>query len=306
MIDPEISVIIVSYNSKKFICDCLKSLEKQITSRSYELLLIDSSTDGTNDLVSKTFPHVKVFHFSERKFPGDARNIGISIAKGKIIAFIDADCRAEGNWIEMIAKAHKTPHPVCGGAIANANPESYVGWAAYFTEFSHWMPGTPPKWLDDIPAANLTYKREIFDKYGSYREGTYCSDTDFHWRIGKERCRLRFEPFLLVAHHNIDKLRPFLSHEFYHGRDFGRVRIQGQKFSPLKRVIYMACGPFIALKIFSKVALDNMNNRTYLPHFIASLPLLVLGIVCWSMGEVVGYAGGYTARAATPTSAGII
>ena len=292
MIDPKISVIIASYNSKKFICDCLKSLEKQVTSRSYEILLIDSSTDGTDDLVSKTFPHVKVYHFSERKFPGDARNIGISIAKGRIIAFIDADCRAEGNWIEMIAEAHELPHPVCGGAIANANPDSYVGWAAYFTEFSHWMPGTPHKWLDDIPTANLTYKREVFDKYGYYLEGTYCSDTDFHWRIGRNGHRLRFVPSILVSHHNIDNLKHFLQHSFHHGQSFARVRIWGQNFSRWKRIIYVVCGLFIPLRIFFKVAFNNMKNRVYLFHFITSLPLLVLGIVCWSMGEVVGYAGG--------------
>src|SRR4030042_1375942 len=292
MIDPEISVIIAPYNSKKFICNCLKSLEKQDTSRSYELLVIDSSTDGTGDLVSKTFPHVKVYHFSERKFPGDARNIGISISKGRIIAFIDADCHAEGNWIEMIAEAHESLYPVCGGAIANANPDSYVGVAAYFTEFSRWMPGSPHKWLDDMPAANLTYKREVFDKYGNYREGTYCSDTDFHWRIGKEISCLRFEPSLLVAHYNIDKLRPFLSHEFYHGRDFGRVRIQGQNFSRWKRTVYVICAPLIPIRVFLKIAYNNLKNRIYFPWFIAALPLLVLGLICWSIGEVVSYVRG--------------
>jgi glycosyltransferase involved in cell wall biosynthesis len=290
--EPQLSIIIASFNAERTIGKCLRSLRNQKTNRLFEVIVVDSSTDGTGEFVEKAFPDVKAYRFPERKFPGDARNIGIALAKGKIIAFIDADCRAAGNWVEEIAKAHETPCLAIGGAIANDNPGSYVGWAAYFCEFSHWMPGTRSRWLDDIAGANMSYKKEVFDEYGGFIEGTYCSDTDFHWRIGKDGHRLRFEPSILVSHHNIDNLKRFLTHEFYHGRSFGRVRIQGQDFSRWKRIVYVVCAPLIPPKILSRVALNVARNRVYLPQFIAALPLLVTGIICWSMGEVVSYAGG--------------
>ena len=290
--NPQISVIIASYNSSKFINGCLESLEKQVTSKSFETIVVDSSTDGSGESVERTFPGVKLYRFPERKFAGDARNIGIALAEGKIIALIDADCRAEENWVEEIAKAHETPYLAIGGAIANANSRSYVGWAAYFCEFSHWMPGTRSRWLDDIAGANMSYKKEVFDEYGGFIEGTYCSDTDFHWRIGKDGHRLRFEPSILVSHCCIDDLRQFLTHEFHHGRSFGRVRIQGQNFSRWKRIVYVVCAPLIPLRILSKVALNVARNRVYLSQFMAALPLLVTGIICWSTGEVVSYAEG--------------
>jgi len=289
--NPQISIIIVSYNARKLIGDCLHSLVQQKTSRSFEIILVNSANDGTNKFVEQAFPNVHVHQFSERKFPGDARNIGISVAKGEIIAFIDADCRAEENWIEKIGKAHESIHPVVGGAIANAN-KSYVGWAAYFCEFSHWMPGTQPRWLDDIPTANLSYKKKLFAQYGNFIEGSYCSDTEFHWRLGRDGQRLRFEPSILISHYCIENLKPFLKHEFHHGRSFGRVRIKGQNFSRWKRALYVGSAPLIPLRIFGKVAFNNIRSRIYLPQFIAALPLLILGIIFWSMGEVVAYAGG--------------
>ena len=139
-----LSVIIASYNSRGTIGACLKSLESQASPESFEIILVDSSTDGTPEYVEQDFPVVKIIRFPERKFCGDARNIGITKANGEVVAFIDADCLAGPSWVEEILRAHDSSDLAIGGAIANGNPESYVGWAAYFTEFSKWMPGTRP------------------------------------------------------------------------------------------------------------------------------------------------------------------
>lgn len=289
---PQLSVIIASFNASRTIAACLESLENQKTDRSFEIIVVDSSTDGTAELVEKRFPNVRLYRFSERKFCGGARNFGISVARGEIIAFIDADCTADSNWVDEILKAHRSPHPAIGGAIANGDPGSFVSWAAYFCEFSQWMPGTRPRWLDDIAGANMSYKKEIFDKYGGFREGTYCSDTEFHWRIGQDGHRLRFVPSILISHYNIDNLEKFLKHEFHHGLCFAHVRIQGQNFSRWKRFVYVIFSPFIPLRIFLKVAFNSVKNRIYLRQFLKTLPLVVLGLIWWSMGEVAGYARG--------------
>ena len=164
---PELSVIIASYNSGKLIKDCLKSLENQKTDKDFEIIVVNSSTDGAAELIKGKFHKVNLFQFTERKYCGDARNFGISVAKGKIIAFIDADCIAHSNWINEILKAHQSSHLAIGGAIANGNPESYVGWAAYLCEFSQWMPDSHTKYLTDIAGANMSYKRKVFKQYGN-------------------------------------------------------------------------------------------------------------------------------------------
>jgi len=288
--EPDASVIIASYNSRETIVACLKSLEEQRTTGSFEIIVVDSSTDGTSELITKEFPEVKLYRYAQRKFPGDARNAGISVAKARIIAFIDADCVAEKNWIEQILRAHESPYSAIGGAIANADPKSFVGWAAYLVEFSQWMPETCVQWQDDIAAANMSYKKEIFDRCGGFIEGTYCSDTDLHWRLGRDGYRLRFVPSILISHKSINRLDRFLKHEFFHGRCFARVRVQGQGFSRCKRWFYVTLAPLIPLRLFLKIALNNMRNRIYFSEFLKSSPLVALGLICWSFGESVGYA----------------
>jgi glycosyltransferase involved in cell wall biosynthesis len=289
---PEISVIITSYNAKQTIEATFKSLEEQETSRRFEIILVDSSTDGTADLIAKKYPHVKVCRFSERKYCGDARNIGVSVAKGKIVAFTDADCRVDRNWIEAIAEAHESPYLVIGGAIANANPKSYIGWAAYFTEFSHWMPGTQHIEMDDVAGANMSYKKEVFDYYGAFIGDTYGSDTDFHWRIGKDGRRLLFVSTILVSHHNIENLKAFLRHEILHGQSFARVRVQNQGFQKCKRLAYLVLTLLIPIRIFSKICRNIVENQAYAHQFLKTSPFVVLGVICWSFGEAMGYARG--------------
>lgn len=289
---PEVSVIITSYNARETIENTFKSLEEQKTAKSFEIILVDSSTDGTAELVEQKFPQVKIYRFSERKFCGGARNIGVSVAKGRIIAFTDADCRVEQNWLEEILTAHESPSVVIGGAIANANPKSYVGWAAYFTEFSHWMPGSKNRFMDDVAGANMSYKKEVFDKYGGFIEGTYGSDTDFHWRLGQNGHRLRFVSSILTSHHNHENLKEFLKHEVFHGQNFARVRIQNQFFSTWKRLAYVIFSPLIPLRIFAKICLNNIKNRIYFHQFLKTSPLLALGVICWSLGEAIGYVKG--------------
>ena len=287
---PKVSVIIASYNARKTIGECLASLHKQATEADFEVIVVDSSTDGTADLVEKKFPGVKVFRFAKRKYCGDARNFGISMARGAIVAFIDADCTVAPDWVATVLAAHDSPAPAIGGAIANGNPASHVGWAAYFCEFSQWMPGGRNRWLDDIAGASMSYKRGVFEEFGGFIEGTYCSDTEFHWRLGQAGHRLLFTPSVVVSHHNIDSVEKFLRHEYQHGRNFATVRVRSRGISWTRRCAYLLFSPLIPVKLFTVVCVRVLANRFYRRNFLKSSPLLVLGIISWSLGECRGYA----------------
>lgn len=289
---PELSVIIASYNAETTIKDCLKSLADQIGGHSFETIVVDSSTDRTPEIVTSHFPQVRFFHFDQRKYCGDARNIGISKAKADIVAFIDADCKAKKNWVQEILKAHQSDSPAIGGVIEVGNPNSFVGWASYFCEFSRWMPGTQAGWMNDIAGANMSYKKYIFNTYGDFVKGTYCSDTDFHWRLENEGCFLRFMPSIIVSHNNIDRLNRLLKHEFFHGRCFARVRVRAKSFTRWKRFLYALFSPLIPFRLLVKVGSNNLKSKIYFNQFLKSLPLLTMGIVCWCMGEAIGYIDG--------------
>ena len=90
---PFVSVIMPAYNAATFIAGSIKSVVKQ-SFTNWELIIIDDgSTDNTKNIINcfiNKDARIK-YHYQQNGKQGKARNAGLALAKGKYIAFIDAD-----------------------------------------------------------------------------------------------------------------------------------------------------------------------------------------------------------------------
>lgn len=89
----KLSIIIPVYNKKKYIVDCLNSVLTWGNNHNYEVIIIDDgSTDGSKELIDgfQDNEYVKIIH-KENGGVSSARNIGLSIATGDYLTFVDAD-----------------------------------------------------------------------------------------------------------------------------------------------------------------------------------------------------------------------
>lgn len=94
-----ISVIIPVYNDSKRLELCLDALENQSYPRSlFEIIVVDNCSDDTVEKLAKDYPRVI---FCQESEPGSysARNKGITLAKGEILAFTDSDCIPDSQWL---------------------------------------------------------------------------------------------------------------------------------------------------------------------------------------------------------------
>lgn len=89
---PFVSIVVPIYNAKKYIKETIKTVEDQ-TYLDWELLLVDdASTDGTKEfLETLNNPKTHLIFLPTNKGVSNARNKGIAEAKGKYLAFLDAD-----------------------------------------------------------------------------------------------------------------------------------------------------------------------------------------------------------------------
>jgi len=290
-VSAQVSIIIGSYNSARTIERCLKSLEIQVqqAKTAVEVILVDSSEDGTAQIVRAGFPWVKLMVQGERCYPGDARNIGIARANGSVLVFIDSDCVAGENWLDEIVTAHQSELPVVGGSVDNANPESYVGWGYYFSEFMRWAPQVKAGLLSEIPTCCLSIKRWAFDQYGPFLEGRYCSDTDFNWKLDRAGKMPFFNPKIKVGHINPGNLKKFLLHEVEHGRAFGELRVTTEQFSRSRQWLYVLGAPLLPWILWGRIAERVIRNKTYIGQFLLAAPVVFLGQAAWSWGEARAY-----------------
>src|SRR5271166_1765751 len=90
----ELSIVIVSWNAKSYIQECLESAALYCPSHSSEVIVVDNaSTDGSSEVVLQRFPQVKLVQNSSNLGFAKANNIGISLSLGKYVCLINSDVK---------------------------------------------------------------------------------------------------------------------------------------------------------------------------------------------------------------------
>lgn len=116
-----LSIIIPCYNVEKYIVNCLDSLQKQLASIDYEIILIDDkSQDSTIDIIEKYISehdlNIIFLKNSENKGAGYSRNKALKEANFDFVSFIDADDYVDDNYYQVmldLIKNEKSDLAVC-------------------------------------------------------------------------------------------------------------------------------------------------------------------------------------------------
>jgi glycosyltransferase involved in cell wall biosynthesis len=285
----KVSIVIPSYNSRNTLPLALRALQSQKTVVGFEIIVVDSSTDGTADLVAGTFPGISLIRSAQRLYPGAGRNRGIREARGEILAFTDADCIADPGWVEAIVEAHQGDTDVIGGTVDNANPENATGWAYYFTEFNHWAPGAAEGYVGEIPTCCLSMKRSAFDRWGPFKESGYCSDSVFHWSRAADGKHPWLDPRIRVAHINPSGFLHLLAHEYEHGNFFAKARARYQRLPRWRLLAHSLTAPLLPFILFGRAFGRIRARGQQLSAFRKSMLQTFAGMTAWSAGECTGY-----------------
>lgn len=287
---PLLSILMASYDASATVARALRSLERQSPSPDCEIVVVDSGRDDTAEIVARDFPAARLIRSPRRLYAGEARNLAAAAARGDVLALADADCLYPPDWAARVLAAHAAPHSVIGGVIENGNPERAAGWAYYFAEFHHWLPGQAAGFVDEVPGCSLTMKRAAFDRFGPFLTGGYCSDTRFVWRLAAAGERPWLDPAIRVAHLNPTGWRATLAHEVRHGRDFARLRAR-EKLSRAGALARAVAAPALPPLLLARAARHAWRQPALRAPFLRATPRLLTLLAAWSAGEGRGYAG---------------
>lgn len=99
-----LSIIIVNWNVRDYLRDCLHSLMKHATDTSFEIIVVDNaSTDDSVNMVRREFPHVRVIALTSNTGFAAANNRGVEIAQGKYLLFLNPDTEVvQGSLLQLI------------------------------------------------------------------------------------------------------------------------------------------------------------------------------------------------------------
>ncbi len=113
MTNPLVSVIIVNWNGRHLLSECLDSLRAQDVDK--EVILVDNgSQDGSADYVQDRYPEVVLVRLPENRGFAGGNNAGMVRASGKYIAFLNNDTRTDPGWLANLLSTAEASLPTVG------------------------------------------------------------------------------------------------------------------------------------------------------------------------------------------------
>jgi glycosyltransferase involved in cell wall biosynthesis len=222
---PFISIVVPVYNGRRTIQRCIDSLLVQTyPPNNYEIIIVDNnSVDETTDIVSG-YKKVKLLRQNKIQNSYYSRNLGSTHACGEIIAFTDADCIADPNWlIELSTRLANEEICAVGGAVINDEPTNLV--EAFLSEINPLRDyyKAPGQFLQPIITANAAFKRHTFNEFGGFNANLYTgADIDLAWRMQLRygNC-VSYAPNAVVYHKHRSSLKGMFLQYRRHG--FGEI-----------------------------------------------------------------------------------
>ena len=272
---PLLTVIVPCYQSERTIRQCLDAIVNQRTSFQVEVIVVDSSTDQTPEIAAREFPSVRLIHLNQRTFAGAARNVGIRASAAEFCLMIDSDCVAEPDLIERAVARHREGnYAAVGGSLGNGTPRSVSGWIGYLIEFKEFMPSTPKRLEKGMPTANITYRREVLERYGGFDDSMWLAeDILLHWQMHQAGEHILFDPAIKVTHLNKTGWRQVLGYQI----NLGSLSAVARRRGGLPGGILLKYPPLILLMPFMR------TYRAFLWFAKHDLHVLLVFLFIWPM-----------------------
>ena len=212
---PLVSVIVPNYNGEAVLAECLTSIKLQTYSPIQLIVVDDASTDQSMMIAEQFFDDVEVIKRSKNGGFAATVNEGLKAARGKYIALLNMDAKAEERWIEASLDALRrisdagviqpkvlTFDDPCtyysvGIGVTRSGYAFNIGQGAL--EEGQFNEG---RYVLGATGAASVWRREVFEIIGNFDEdlGHYLEDVDLSLRAQLEGIRCYYEPGAVVQH----------------------------------------------------------------------------------------------------------
>lgn len=244
-----ISIVICTYNRASSLRKTLESLRQMTVppDLKWELIVVDNnSRDNTREVVEefKLTSGIDVRHILEPKQGlGNARNAGITSARGEIVAFTDDDIFADANWLSNIWKEFSSDKDlqVLGGQVKLADPRDLPRSIIRCT--TRKMIQSFDDTEECLIGCCWAFRRSVFEDAGEFDPllgpgATFCNadDLDYKYRLAKRGCKMLYAPSVLVFHNHGRRTREaeaalLRTYDIGRGAVFAKHFVSGDMFA---------------------------------------------------------------------------
>ena len=218
---PLVSVVVPTFNSERFLERCLRSVREQ-TYPNVEVIVVDNySRDKTREIAKKYADRVVLCRAGRSK----AKNVGVNLAKGDYVLFIDSDMELSRRVIEECLEAVEKNERVGGVVI----PERSVGdsfWVRVRDFERSFYAGT------EVESARF-FRKDLVLKVGGFDEDVvFFEESTLPQKIAALGFNVKARVKAEILHHEEDfSLQNWLRKKFYYGKTARRYKKRYRKYA---------------------------------------------------------------------------
>ena len=210
--DPLLSILIVNWNTRESLADCLASLAESAEGLRFQTIVVDNdSEDGSEAMLERSFPWVTCIRAKRNLGYGAGVNLAIRWAGTPLVLLLNPDVVAGKGAIRKLVDYMRENDEigVAGGTLVGEDGRSqmqdyYVPFPTLRSALLHYSRGsllasrfhiTPERFTDrsvrQVPGACLLTRREVLEGVGPFDEGFFIWFEDVDWCYRSCRCEYR-------------------------------------------------------------------------------------------------------------------
>ncbi len=232
MTEPDVSVVIVTWNGRRFMDGCLQAVVDQRGVRTETLLVDNASTDGTVEYVRSRYPHVRLIPLAENRGFAEASNIGARQARAPLVAFLNNDTIAGAGWLQALMSGLD---PARGFALTTSRivymddprvidsaGDGVLRSGGAFKRYHGRDASEAAESMEVFGAcgAACLMPKNVFEELGGFDEQFFASheDVDLSYRARLRGYRVMYVADAVVRHHGSATLGRVSSRAVYYGQ----------------------------------------------------------------------------------------
>ena len=233
---PLVSIVVICWNNKSYLDDCLSSVLSQ-TYPNIEVVLTDNaSSDGSAEYVRQNFPSIKVIQNERNLGFAEGNNVAMKQAKGKYVVTLNPDTKVDKTWIEELVKVAENDKRIgsCAPKILFSNNPKRIdsvgelilrtgdamGKGFYSMDYGQY---DEQEEIFGVTAGAGFYRKRMLDEIGLFDKDlfTWYEDVDLMWRMRLAGWICIYVPSAIVYHHHsgtVDDLNPMKIYYLHRNR----------------------------------------------------------------------------------------
>lgn len=286
------SVVIITPDNFETIRRTVDYLKAQTVKDRLELVIVNLSSDNLeiDPRELDVFNGFRIIKPVGIVSYGQALAEGVKSASAQIVVFTEDHVFPDPLWAEALIESHKMNWAAVGPVIYNGNADNPVSWADILIGYSPWLHPNHGGEMNHLPGHNCSYKRHVLLEYGLALERLLEAESVLHWDLISKGYKLYLEPAAKIYHFNFGVMSTFLKVHFYLGRIFAATR--SQSWSRLKRISFAFGSVLIPFVRFYRIVRNYSGGLDLLKRKPQVYPILALGLLVSSIGEMMGYVSG--------------